>query len=213
MERSGPLVVSAFDNLSEDHVSEIRGSDLFALDCEGVDLGRTGDICIIQLSTRKSCYLFDVLGHDSSSGLIQFLKEMLEDATKTKVIHDCKMDADALLHQYGIYLTGVHDTQCWDVLLRDGVPLNLNRTLSAYNCDTNDQRDHGLYRENPRFWATRPITSRMIEWACGDVRHLFDLYSAQMAMAGAIGEDVRARAATASEVNASSLRRHVMMVG
>jgi len=48
-----------------------------------------------------------------------FLKEILESKTIIKVIHDCKMGADALYHIFGINLVGCHDTQQWDEVLRE----------------------------------------------------------------------------------------------
>ncbi|CAE7643003.1 Exd1, partial [Symbiodinium microadriaticum] len=206
-----PVVVSTLDDMTELQRMELLQCDLFAMDCEGVDLGRSGTICLVQLSTPSACYLFDVLGQDSTSDLMVFLRIILQDRKKTKVIHDCKMDADALFHLCGIQLVGVHDTQSWDVALRGGVATNLNNTLQAYGCKINTQRDHNLYRGNPSFWATRPLTVHMIEWASGDVRHLFDLHRAQMNMVTMAGPEVRAWCVAQSEENADKLRDLVMV--
>ena len=35
------------------------------------------------------------------------------DETVEKIVHDCRMDSDALFHKLGITLTHVHDTQSW----------------------------------------------------------------------------------------------------
>ena len=209
---NSPVLVSNLDDLTERQRVELLECKLFALDCEGVDLGRSGRICLIQLSTPSTCYLFDVLGLSSVSDMIIFLKVILEDRKKTKVIHDCKMDADALFHLCGIHLSGVHDTQAWDVALRGGVGLNLNRTLQAYGCTINAQRDHNFYLGNPSFWATRPLTPHMIDWASGDVRHLFDLHRAQMNTAALAGPEVRSWCVAQSEENADRLRALVMAV-
>jgi ribonuclease D len=207
-----PVLVSSLDDMTDEHRSEINNSDLFALDCEGVDLGRQGKICLVQLSTLSTCFLFDVFGLDRDSDLVAFLKGVLENPHKTKVIHDCKMDADALFHQCGIQLRAVHDTQCWDIMIRGGTGSNLNQTLVAYGCTINSQRDHNLYRENPRFWATRPITEHMIDWASGDVMYLFDLYRAQVSFAAMAGPEMSELACRSSEDNASSLRNLLMQV-
>lgn len=37
-----------------------------------------------------------------------------------------------------------------------------------------------MYDRNVAFWATRPLTARMIEWAAGDVTSLFALHAAQV---------------------------------
>ena len=206
------VLVSSLDDMTELQRAELLGCDLFALDCEGVDLGRSGTICIVQLSTPSTCYLFDVLGLNSMSDLTIFLKVILEDQSKIKIIHDCKMDADALLHLCGIHLSGVHDTQAWDVALRGGIGLSLNKTLQAYGCTINAQRDHNLYLGNPSFWATRPLTPLMIDWASGDVRHLFDLHRAQVNTAALAGPEVGALCVAQSEENADRLRDLVMAV-
>jgi exonuclease 3'-5' domain-containing protein 1 len=88
--------------------------EVLALDAEGVDLCRDGELCIIQLGTPSVSFLFDVLNEPKESPLIKLVKEILKDDTVCKVIHDCKMVCDALYHQYGIRLRNVHDTQAWD---------------------------------------------------------------------------------------------------
>jgi hypothetical protein len=44
-------------------------------------------------------------------------------------------------------------------------------------------RDGNVYATNPAFWATRPLTPKMIEWAAGDVTSLFAVRDAQIARA------------------------------
>jgi DNA polymerase I-like protein with 3'-5' exonuclease and polymerase domains len=161
----------------------LRSATVLALDCEGVDLGRApGKICIVQVSTREACFLFDVHEIQKSDDLTVFLKEILESPHILKVIHDCKQDADALLHHLGIQLTHVHDTQCFERILH-GKESNLNRTLEAYNLQMNDTRDCSVYDRNPAFWAQRPLTPEMISWASGDVASLFELYTQQLLLA------------------------------
>ena len=70
-------------------------------------------------------------------------------------------------------------------------------------------RDSGVYRTNHRFWATRPMTKTMIEWASGDVRSLFELYEAQVSRASP-AKKIQCKAA--SDENAAYLRRMVVNV-
>ena len=161
-------IISKDEDLLPEFISEIKSSPLISLDCEGVDLSRTGQICIIQLSTRNLCFLFDVHNKNTNSQIIIFLKEVLEDYGCKKIIHDCKMDADALFHILNIKLVGVHDTQVFDSVLSGyNRELNLNRTLIANGCMPNQERDNNVYNYNKKFWATRPMTQTMIEWASG----------------------------------------------
>jgi hypothetical protein len=62
-------------------------------------------------------------------------------------------------------------------------PLNLNDTLSKNGCMTNTFRDGSVYKSNPKFWMTRPLTQMMINWACEDVVNLFLLQSRQVVAA------------------------------
>mmetsp|Transcript_7188 Transcript_7188/g.10686 ORF Transcript_7188/g.10686 Transcript_7188/m.10686 type:complete len:276 (-) Transcript_7188:249-1076(-) len=167
------------DSIICDIYQYLCNETILALDCEGVDLGRTGEICIIQISTRDRCFLFDV--HELTSNcceMIDVLKNILEDISIVKIIHDCRMDSDALYHLLGIRLVNVHDTQAWDYAIR-GVKVSLNNLLSNYDLPQNNERDSNVYVENLRFWATRPLTRKMITWASGDVENLFQIHDRQ----------------------------------
>ena len=48
------------------------------------------------------------------------------------------------------------------------------------NIQTNTTRDNSIYKINPAFWATRPVTKKMMNWASSDVDKLFDLSSKQL---------------------------------
>jgi len=182
----------------------ILGQNAVTLDSEGVDLSRCGSVCVVQVGTRESgCFLFDTLGE--SAGILAFLKEVLENADVTKIIHDCKMDSDAFFHLWGITLTGVHDTQICDSILRGMGQKNLNDTLLGNGIPCNLSRDQNVYKMNPAFWATRPMTERMIEWASGDVASLFQLYDKQTNPS--ISPQKRRMLATSSQSNADMLRR------
>lgn len=158
----------------------IKPCKLLSVDCEGVDLGRGGTLCLVQMSTPARCFLFDVLNCKRGSRMHAFLECILEDASVTKIIHDCKMDSDALCHCMGITLAGVHDTQACNVVLQKGGELNLNDTLARYGLCGNVVRDSSVYQQNLSFWAVRPMTPTMIQWASGDVACLFDLYYKQV---------------------------------
>lgn len=172
------LVTNAHDLI--DCTTELLSCQVLALDCEGVDLGRCGELSIIQISSRNNrCYIFDVLKLDKTSHVVLFLKKLLENQNIVKIVHDVRMDSDALYHCLGIRLHNVHDTQAWDKVIH-GREDNLNMTLLRNKCTPNEERDRNVYRVNNRFWAERPITQTMIDWASGDVKCLFDLYDAQM---------------------------------
>jgi len=60
------------------------------------------------------------------------------------------------------------------------VDKSLNDTLSHHGLSQNVVRDSSVYKINNAFWATRPLTSQMVEWASGDVQCMFELYKCQL---------------------------------
>lgn len=182
MQMEEPIIIShlASEEQLDRAETAIKSCRLLSVDCEGVDLGRGGMLCLVQMSTPTQCFLFDVLNCSKESRVHAFLKSILEDESTTKIIHDCKMDADALYHCMGITLAGVHDTQACDAVLRNGEELNLNDTLKRYGLVSNVVRDSSVYQKNLSFWAVRPMTPTMTQWASGDVASLFELYKKQM---------------------------------
>jgi len=104
----------------------LSGHPLLALDCEGVSLGGKGETSLIQLSTPEECFLLDVQGKPWDDPVVELARELLEDETVCKIIHDCAADSDIArndctthsddlgmhikLNNLGIKLRNVHDT-------------------------------------------------------------------------------------------------------
>jgi hypothetical protein len=142
-----------------------HGPLVLALACEGGL--RKGPICIVSLSTNRNCYVFDVVESERTPGVVSLVKELLEDPVVVKVIHDSKMDVDALHRQLDITVVNVHDTQAWDQVcvyawlentaaspagrpplclpplpqVLTGNRSDLNDTLVRYGCSPNSERD------------------------------------------------------------------------
>uniref|UniRef100_A0A0G4I363 3'-5' exonuclease domain-containing protein n=1 Tax=Chromera velia CCMP2878 TaxID=1169474 RepID=A0A0G4I363_9ALVE len=181
------VIVVAEPSALEECRNHLKGATVVALDCEGLHLGRLGTLSLVQLSVETPmgivCFLFDVLKRSPHDPIVLFLKNVLEDETITKVIHDCRQDSDALFHLLGIKLKKVHDTECWHEALGNLQPLGLNQMLEAYAIKANQHRDSKVYSDSPDFWLQRPLTAQMKEGAAGDVQSLFELYRKQMALA------------------------------
>ena len=180
---------------------------LIALDVEGVDLSRAGSYCLYMDSTSSDrtsvhagkcslvqlavpaagegtqCFLFDVLDKSKQDPMICFLRGILESDSVLKIIHDCRMDSDALHHLLDIKLTNVHDTSCWHGKLTGNCDVNLNDLLQGNGLKPNIVRDNGIYESNPNFWTIRPLTEKMVTWAAGDVELMFKVHARQVAMA------------------------------
>ena len=204
-------VVSTGSEFLKGSIECLQGADVLALDCEGVNLGRGGSVCIVQLATRDRCFLFDVNELTPESDVATALKPILENKNIVKVIHDCKQDADALLHLLGITLVNVHDTQCWDVEIRNESH-NLNNTLTAYGIETNSVRDGSVYKTNPAFWATRPLTPEMIAWASGDVTALFQLYELQRTAATEAQAEAAKLSSEYNSRNVASMKLEIVYI-
>jgi ribonuclease D len=153
-----------------------------AFDCEGVNLSRIGSLELISICfSSMDVFLVDVAKPNRDPTILKALKDLFESTKVKKIIHDCKMDSDALFHILGIKITNVHDTSCYhQAITRHEESKNLNHVLSYNIIGTNTVRNTSVYKTNPSFWATRPITKTMIEWASSDVDKLFDLASNQL---------------------------------
>lgn len=151
-----------------------------AFDCEGVNLSRLGSVEIVSICLSSSeVYLID-FGKEKCPKVVEAVKELFECSTLTKIIHDCRMDCDALYHNHGIKLINVHDTSAFHDFIGYEKNKNLNDTLSFYGIRVNAERDKSVYKSNPNFWAARPLTKKMIDWASSDVDKLFQLANKQL---------------------------------
>ena len=93
-------------------VSEILTHRLVSVDLEGVELCRSGEICIIQVALpNHRVFLFDICALRADAFEAGGLRDVLSGPSPLKLMYDCRADADALFHQYRIQLDGVYDLQ------------------------------------------------------------------------------------------------------
>jgi exonuclease 3'-5' domain-containing protein 1 len=163
----------------------LLASKTLALDVEGIDLGRFGAVSLVQLATRTRTFVFDVLGRAHDDPLVQFLRARLEDANTVKVVHDCRMDSDALQHCLEIELRNVHDTACWHAALTGEREVGLHALHQHHGLPADPTHRTNVYAQNHAFWRARPLTDAMLERAANDVAQLLCIYDAQRARAGA----------------------------
>ena len=98
----------------------------------------------------------------------------------TQIIHDCRMDSDALFHFHDIKLNNVHDTSCFRAEITGREDENLNKVLMHNGIEQNHTRGTYVYKVNPAFCASRPLTQKIIDWASADVDRLFELATKQL---------------------------------
>jgi exonuclease 3'-5' domain-containing protein 1 len=138
------------------------------------------------------------------------MKDLFEGENVTKIIHDCRMDCDALYHHYNIKLHNVHDTSCFNDVITYTENKNLNHVLRYNGISANAERDNTVYRNNPNFWADRPLTEKMISWATSDVDKLFTLADKQL---GSISGNSKTQALAKSTKYTSTARDMKVVTG
>jgi len=156
---------------------EILDHKMIAVDCEGVNLGRSGKLTLIQVATAEKSYLFDSLVGGKEI-FDHGLRQVLEDKNVMKVMHDCRLDSDALFHEFNVKLNNVFDTQVAFAMVCRGkgqstpLPVSLNTLLKKHGMgSTNEFKDvmKTEMQNNPEFWAIRPMTDAMLGYARQDV--------------------------------------------
>ncbi|KAK1859820.1 hypothetical protein I4F81_002414 [Pyropia yezoensis] len=182
-----------------------------AVDCEGVALSRSGRLCLVQIASPRRAYLFDTV---TCAGVLAPVRALLEDPSVTKLLHDCRHDADALAHQAGVLLAGVRDTQVAYGLLvaaaghAHSLPVSLSTLLRKYAPAS--VADVALkaavkarFVADPGLWAARPLDADALAYAVVDVQHLFGVFGRVMRSLDAGG---RERVAAASELYCRAYR-------
>ena len=145
-----------------------------AFDCEGVNLGRFGQLTLATIATRTHAFVFDMI--DLPKTLLHFLKSILENSQIIKIVHDCRQDSDALHKHVGIRLAGIFDTSAIDAFANHSViRRSLNELLTFHHCPINEDRKNIDYDKTPAFWADRPLTEEMLQCAAKDCLVLLDL--------------------------------------
>lgn len=153
-----------------------------AVDCEGVALSRKGRLCLVQLASPDDVFIVDIV----VGGAALFdagLRELLESPRCIKVMHDCRHDCDALLHQFGVRLAPVLDTQISFSVLRRvrklpvGLPVSLKTLLRKFcgvSVDDLAVKDSvkTAMRERETFWLDRPLDATSLLYARFDVVYL-----------------------------------------
>eukprot|EP00928_Gymnodinium_smaydae_P050207 TRINITY_DN3379_c0_g1_i1.p1 TRINITY_DN3379_c0_g1~~TRINITY_DN3379_c0_g1_i1.p1 ORF type:complete len:504 (+),score=118.04 TRINITY_DN3379_c0_g1_i1:93-1514(+) len=163
--------------------------DTLAVDIEGINLGRYGEVCIVQIADRRGrVFLFDVcvLGQKAFS---MGLKKVLEAESVAKLFFDCRGDADALFHLHRVVLRNVLDMQvlCHCAVGGEqpflfGFAKALARVLPyAQRQVMKGIKEAGQSLFAPdhggtlQIWKRRPLHDALRKYCAQDVVHLFAL--------------------------------------
>lgn len=181
------VLVDKDDELLSVAMHDLRAQKIIGVDCEGVNLDRTGELCVIQVSTPDFVYVFDVCALRKrlfDAGL----RAVLESTGIEKVLHDCRSDSDALWHQYGVRISFLFDTQVADVMLRHIRQFHFRpRFLAGFSkciaeylmvpSDFQRTKSDGRtrFQQTPTIWASRPLPQDLVKYAAADVVYLLPL--------------------------------------
>jgi exonuclease 3'-5' domain-containing protein 1 len=113
--------VGRFNALVEKAIGSFLKKSIVAFDLEGINLSRVGTVELVTLAFGEcsdgedSVFLVDVSTKNPQgrSERIAALKKLLESNKVKKIIHDCRMDCDALVHLHGIRVQNIHDTSIY----------------------------------------------------------------------------------------------------
>ena len=166
---SSPLPVEIVSRTAQldTAVKAMLGSRDIALDTESNSFLRYPEqLCLIQIATRHKVYLIDTIVLQD----ITSLKEVLADASITKVIHGADYDIRSLDRHYGFRIRNLYDTNIaarFAGLTRVGLAALIEDLLGV--TITKNTR---LQRSD---WGRRPLSTEALDYAAADVNHLFAL--------------------------------------
>lgn len=188
-----------------------------AVDLEGVDLGRTGEVCIVQIAVARSgapIYLFDIcaLGGLAFEGDAS-LRGLFTDGALDLLMFDARADANALFFHFDVRLSRVVDLQLLDVAHRlvtglgcrsiSGLGYLVERTQHCRLTEAERERmsaikaaAHELFVPERggsyAVWKERPLPRLLLEY-CTDAALFFSLReSFEGASLGRFGDACRA---------------------
>jgi hypothetical protein len=181
-------VVTEIGSAFYDALADIISHKVIGLACQGITIGRNGQLCFLQISTPcQQTYIYDIL----SLGCEAFdagLRQILESPNVQKVIFNCRCLSDMLYHQYDVILTNVFDCQVAHISLfcarYHGVVPRYVGSLAT--CLLHHLRlpveEIFFHRsrvysseEDEAVWCHRPATNQMLEAARKNVIYLCQL--------------------------------------
>jgi ribonuclease D len=178
-----------------------------AVDLEGINLSRTGKICIVQVATLDESFLFDIATL-KEEGIDSLRHHILENPLLLKVLFDCRQDVDALYYQYKkCHITPICDLQVGMVLKflpadRRRFLIGMAKCFGEEKLRLFTQADMAIKEQvagktfdnkggDPELWAKRPVDSALVAYAAVDVKYVFQamcsLTPKQLEMSVAIG--------------------------
>ncbi len=130
-------------------------------------------VCIIQIFDRAQYYIIDCLAMAKTQDGVASLKAFLEGPIE-KVMFSCQSDAALARKSLGIQLNNIYDIRVLALALE--LTGNLTSIEEMYlGKPITDKATPSKKRFQTANWMRRPIPEAQIQYALGDVEHLFEL--------------------------------------
>ena len=174
-------------------VNYLKSQQIIAVDFEGVELSRTGQLCLLQAASISKIFIFDIIilgksvfntRKENGAGLGALLEGRV-----LKVVHDSRHDCDSLLSQFGVRMTNIWDTQVAFRMLKrqqevstEPLPISLKTLLLKFtglkeeDCQVKVAGKERM-QDDKGFWKTRPLNEEALKYARFDVEHLLKVHN------------------------------------
>eukprot|EP00921_Rhytidocystis_pertsovi_P013650 GHVQ01022144.1.p1 GENE.GHVQ01022144.1~~GHVQ01022144.1.p1 ORF type:complete len:537 (+),score=77.35 GHVQ01022144.1:108-1718(+) len=147
-----------------------------AVDSEGLQLGRFGKLCVLQICVGRTVLVCDAL----QPSVVEAFRPLLTSPAITKVCHDCREDNSALYHQYGLSMKNVFDTQVAHTqvlaaqreLLYQSSMVELLRDYISVVDNKMNLSVKEMMSKDPCLWLNRPLSQDLARYAIFGVMHL-----------------------------------------
>ena len=128
------------------------------------------ELSLLQISTSSKILLIDCL----KCKKLGYLNKILEDKTKTIIMHSSRSDTTVLNTNLKIKLNNCFDIQIAEKLINGGEIKNYGYIVAKYFGYELDKS------ETNSNWLKRPLTHKQLEYAADDVNFLIPIYKKQL---------------------------------
>lgn len=104
------IFINQVDNSFHTAIEDLKQYSYIAVSTDGASMGRKCKMPFVVMSTPHQIYIFDIQAmqyHAFEAGL----RDILENESPKKIIHDCRKLSDCLSHKHNVQLKSVFDTQ------------------------------------------------------------------------------------------------------
>ena len=149
--------------------SRLADKDFVAVDLEFIrEKTYYPVLCLIQIASTDEAAIIDPLAPDMNFS--EFFK-LMQNPKVIKVFHSCRQDVEILYNMSGKVPAPLFDTQIAAMVCGFGESVGYERlvkTVFGIELDKTDCLSN---------WQLRPLNEHQLEYACGDVTHLVNLYT------------------------------------